>query len=53
MPATYALPLKRNKGSLALYSDEEHEENSGKHSGNLDDDDNSAEAELNAWVRER
>jgi hypothetical protein len=49
------LPLKRNKGSLSLYSDEEHEENSGKHSGNLDDDDddNSAEAEHNAWVRER
>ena len=53
MPATQALPTKRNKGSLSLYSDEEDEEKSGKHSGELADENNSAEDELKEWVRQR
>ena len=50
MPITQALPLRRNDGSLSLYSEEKK---SGKHSGASADENDSAEAELEAWVRER
>lgn len=52
MPGTQALPRKRNKGSLSLYSDEE--EQNDKYSGKSDElADSEADKELEEWVRER